>query len=110
MQRGFFVNWDASAVIWSSRIGQLRKPPGFHKVRENEPRWLSDQQLTSATDRNFGSAVIYDTDYLDAPVTKKEILPTKPDNCRNQRLTLKCRFLSIAARLSSGRAGSYRRR
>jgi hypothetical protein len=47
----------------------------FHKVRENEPQWLSDQQLTSATDRSFGSAVIYDTDYLDAPVAKKEILP-----------------------------------
>ena len=46
-----------------------------HKVRENEPQCLSDQQLASATDRSFGSAVIYDTDYLDAPVAKKEILP-----------------------------------
>jgi len=47
----------------------------FHKVRENEPVWLSDQQLRSATDRSFGSAVIYDTNYFDTPVTKNEILP-----------------------------------
>lgn len=47
----------------------------FHKVRENEPQWLSDQQLQSATDRSFGGAVIYDTNYIDEPVRKREILP-----------------------------------
>ncbi len=47
----------------------------FHKVRMNEPVWLSDDQLTSTTDRSFSSAVIYDTDYLDQPVVRKELLP-----------------------------------
>jgi hypothetical protein len=36
---------------------------------------VQDEQLSSVTDRSFGSAVRYDTDYLDAPLTKKEILP-----------------------------------
>ena len=48
----------------------------FHKVRENESVWLRDDALRSATDRTFTSAVIYDTKYLDRPVTKKEILPS----------------------------------
>ena len=47
----------------------------FHKVRTDEPVWLSDEQLMSATDRSFSSAVIYDTDYLDKPVVKKRLLP-----------------------------------
>ncbi|MFL6300558.1 MAG: hypothetical protein ACJ71N_08135 [Terriglobales bacterium] len=47
----------------------------FHKVRAGEPDWLSDGQLKSATDPSFGSALIYDTDYLDKPVTKNEIRP-----------------------------------
>jgi hypothetical protein len=47
----------------------------FHKVRENEAVWLDDDGLRSATDRSFTSAVIHDTDYLDNPVIKKEILP-----------------------------------
>jgi|ERR1700690_1214316 len=47
----------------------------FHKVRENEAVWLHDGDLRSATDRSFASAVIYDTDYLDRPVIKKESLP-----------------------------------
>ena len=47
----------------------------FHKVRANERVWLSDSQLRSATDRNFGSAVIYDTDHIDTPVAKNKILP-----------------------------------
>jgi hypothetical protein len=46
----------------------------FHKVRENEPVWLSDQQLMSATDPSFRSAVVYDTDRIDTPVTKNKIL------------------------------------
>jgi hypothetical protein len=47
----------------------------FHKVRENEPVWLDDDGLRSSTERSFTSAVIRDTDYLDRPVTKKEMLP-----------------------------------
>ncbi len=47
----------------------------FHKVRGNEAVWLEDDALRSATDHSFTAAVIYDTDYLDSPVTKKEILP-----------------------------------
>lgn len=47
----------------------------FHKVRENETVWLADDALRSATDRSFTSAVIYDTDYLDTPITKKQMVP-----------------------------------
>jgi hypothetical protein len=47
----------------------------FHKVREGETVWLADDALRSATDRTFTSAMIYDTDYLDSPVTKKAIVP-----------------------------------
>jgi len=42
----------------------------FHKVRTDEPVWLSDEALLSATDPSFSGAVIYDTDYLDRPVAK----------------------------------------
>lgn len=47
----------------------------FHKVRENETVWLDDDALRLATDRSFTSAVIYDTDYLDRPVIKKQMVP-----------------------------------
>ena len=47
----------------------------FHKVRENESMWLHDEALRSVTDRSFTGAVIYDTEYLDRPVIKKDILP-----------------------------------
>ncbi len=47
----------------------------FHKVRENETVWLADDELRSATNRSLTSAVIYDTDYLDDPITKKRIVP-----------------------------------
>jgi hypothetical protein len=40
----------------------------FHKVRPNEPEWLSDEGLQSATDPSFRNAIIYDTDHLDTPV------------------------------------------
>jgi hypothetical protein len=42
----------------------------FHKVRMDEPVWLSDDALNSATDPSFRNAVIYDTDYLDSPCVK----------------------------------------
>lgn len=47
----------------------------FHKVRVAESVWLSDEQLRYAADRSFSGALIYDTDYLDKPVMKKEIQP-----------------------------------
>jgi hypothetical protein len=33
----------------------------FHRVRTNEPVWLTDEALRFATDRSFEGAVIYDT-------------------------------------------------
>lgn len=42
----------------------------FHKVRIDEPVWLTDDELRSATDPSFRDAVIYDTDYLEQPVTR----------------------------------------
>jgi hypothetical protein len=43
----------------------------FHKVRIDEPFWLSDEALQSATDPSFNDAVIHDTDCLDRPIKKK---------------------------------------
>lgn len=43
----------------------------FHKVRSGEPEWLSDAALRLTTDPNFQNAVIYDTEYLDHPTTKR---------------------------------------
>ena len=43
----------------------------FHKVRSDEPEWLSDDALQLTTDPNFQNAVIYDTGYLDRPSTKR---------------------------------------
>jgi hypothetical protein len=45
----------------------------FHKVRANEPLWLSDEALQSATDPSFKDAFIYDTDFLDRPIRKKSV-------------------------------------
>lgn len=42
----------------------------FHKVRADEPQWLSDKALQAATDASFRNAVIYDTDYIDRPTIK----------------------------------------
>jgi hypothetical protein len=42
----------------------------FHKVRMDEPVWLSDAALESATDPSFRNTVIYDTHYLDRPHVK----------------------------------------
>jgi hypothetical protein len=42
----------------------------FHKVRIHEAVWLTDDALRLATDRSFRNTVIYDTDYLEQPVTK----------------------------------------
>jgi hypothetical protein len=47
----------------------------FHMVRSDEPVWLTDGQLNSATEPSFGNALIFDTNYLDKPVEKKAILP-----------------------------------
>jgi len=33
----------------------------FHKVRDGEPHWLSDEALNSATECSFRNAIIYDT-------------------------------------------------
>jgi hypothetical protein len=33
----------------------------FHKVRDDEPLWLSDEALKHATDASFRNALIYDT-------------------------------------------------
>jgi hypothetical protein len=45
----------------------------FHKVRVDEPVWLSDDALQSATDPSFRNAVIHDTDYLDRPIRRSEL-------------------------------------
>lgn len=42
----------------------------FHKVRVDEPEWLSDDELRAATDPSFRNTVIYDTEYVESPVTK----------------------------------------
>jgi hypothetical protein len=42
----------------------------FHKVRVDEPVWLSDEALQSAIDASFRDAVIHDTDYLHRPIKK----------------------------------------
>jgi hypothetical protein len=43
----------------------------FHKVRPNEDVWLSDEDVLDETEPSFRNAIIYDTDYLAAPVVKK---------------------------------------
>jgi hypothetical protein len=47
----------------------------FHKVRINEPVWLTNEQLRDAADPSFRNAVIYDTDDIDNPVVKKPVTP-----------------------------------
>ncbi|HKV94674.1 MAG TPA: hypothetical protein VJW20_19170 [Candidatus Angelobacter sp.] len=42
----------------------------FHKVRSDEHEWLSNDDLQAAIEPGFQSAVIYDTGYLERPVTK----------------------------------------
>ena len=39
----------------------------FHKVRDDEPQWLSDEALQRATDPSFRSALIYDTSKINLP-------------------------------------------
>lgn len=39
----------------------------FHKVRDDEPHWLSDEALRTATDRSFRHAVILDTSRINLP-------------------------------------------
>jgi len=39
----------------------------FHKVRDDEPQWLSDEALQSATDPSFRNAVVYDTSRINLP-------------------------------------------
>ncbi len=39
----------------------------FHKVRDGESCWLSDEALQTATDRSFKNAIIYDTDRIQSP-------------------------------------------
>ncbi len=39
----------------------------FHKVRDDEPQWLSDEALQSATDPSFRNALIYDTSRINLP-------------------------------------------
>jgi hypothetical protein len=43
----------------------------FHIVRADEHVWLTDEELLDAPDPSFRNAVIYDTNYLMAPVVKK---------------------------------------
>jgi hypothetical protein len=43
----------------------------FHKVRPDEHVWLTDEGLLETSDPLFRGAVIYDTDYLMAPVVKR---------------------------------------
>lgn len=42
----------------------------FHKVRSDEPVWLSDADLLAATDPSFLHTIIYDTSYFERPVLK----------------------------------------
>jgi len=39
----------------------------FHKVRDDEPEWLSDEALQTATDLSFRNALIYDTSKINLP-------------------------------------------
>jgi hypothetical protein len=39
----------------------------FHKVRDSEPYWLSDEALQTATDPSFRNTLIYDTARLRLP-------------------------------------------
>ena len=39
----------------------------FHKVRDDEPQWLSEEALLGATDPAFRSALIYDTSRINSP-------------------------------------------
>jgi hypothetical protein len=41
----------------------------FHKVREEEPFWVSDRALQSATDPSFRNALIYDTNQPSEPIS-----------------------------------------
>lgn len=47
----------------------------FHTVREDEPVWISDEQLTLTDNPTFAESVIYDTDYLASPVIKRTLRP-----------------------------------
>jgi hypothetical protein len=40
----------------------------FHKVRGEEPVWLPDQALQSATDPSFRNSLIYDTSSIEEPI------------------------------------------
>jgi hypothetical protein len=49
----------------------------FHLVRPDEPVWLSDEQFRNTAEPSFGSAVIFDTDHLDRPVSKQDFGSTE---------------------------------
>jgi hypothetical protein len=46
----------------------------FHKVRHDEPHWLSDKALQSASDPSFRNALIFDTSKLDVPTARSSNL------------------------------------
>jgi hypothetical protein len=39
----------------------------FHRVRDDEPHWISDEALQNATDASFRNALIYDTSRINLP-------------------------------------------
>ena len=47
----------------------------FHMVRSDEPMWISNEQLKSATAPSFSDAVVYDTEYIDSPIIKRIVPP-----------------------------------
>jgi hypothetical protein len=42
----------------------------FHKVRDDEPEWLSDEALQTATDPSFRNTLVYDTCRINFPSSK----------------------------------------
>jgi hypothetical protein len=42
----------------------------FHKVRDSEPQWISDEAFQSASDPSFRNAKIYDTSRICSPIGK----------------------------------------
>jgi hypothetical protein len=75
---GFMAAWKADFPQHRFRVYYTQYDNSivrFHMVRIDERCWLTDEELRSATEPNFGNAVIFDTDYLDRPVTKRDIRP-----------------------------------
>jgi hypothetical protein len=40
----------------------------FHRVRDDEPFWMTDEALQAATDPSFRNAMVYDTSRINSPV------------------------------------------